>query len=262
MAFLKTNNANFYYELHGTGQPIILIAGYACDHTSWLAVLDELAKNFQVLIFDNRAVGQTTDDNLKLTAKLMADDVINLAHQLNLKKPHIIGHSMGGSIAQTVASLYPEKIGKLCLLNSSAKWRKAMQLGFKSIFMMRENNFDLNFTIDSVIPWIYGEKFLSSEENINAVRLAILNNPYPQSIGDQKRQIDMTEEFDGISALKNIKSPTLIAYGKEDIVSLNYEAEFLANQIKDAKLAKFDCAHGIMFEVPQQLTRALIDFLQ
>ena len=112
MSKIKLNNANFYYELHGKGHPLILIAGYSGDHLVWMPLLENLSKQFQVLLFDNRGVGQTTDDGRPLSAELMAQDVVALADALDLKKPHIVGQSMGGTIAQRVATHHSEKINK------------------------------------------------------------------------------------------------------------------------------------------------------
>ena len=106
MPKILVNNAEFYYELNGTGQPLILISGYTCNHNFWHPILDTLSSKFQVLTFDNRGCGKTKDNSQPLLAKLMADDVMALAKALGLKKPHIIGQSMGGTIAQTVASNY------------------------------------------------------------------------------------------------------------------------------------------------------------
>lgn len=261
MAFVKIHNANFYYEIHGTGQPVILIAGYCCDHLFWLPILDSLSKNFQVLLFDNRAVGQTTDDNVELTAKLMAEDVIMLADNLNLKKPNIVGHSMGGGIAQTIASLYPEKINKLCLLNTSAKCRSAMLMALRNVFSMRERNMDIDFIIENAAPWLFGEKFFANQNNLAAFKSAILNDPFQQSVNNQRRQLEMLEKFDGVAALANIQAQTLIIHGKEDIISLDFENEFLESQIKHATRTRFDCAHNIIFEIPRELAKRLIDFL-
>ena len=125
MPKIKANNATFYYELVGKGQPIILIAGYTCDYSTWQLMMEQLSNHFQVLVFDNRGIGQTTDTNEPLSAELMAEDVIALSEQLHLDKPHIVGQSMGGTIAQTIAAKFPDKINKLCLLTTSAKWRHA-----------------------------------------------------------------------------------------------------------------------------------------
>lgn len=255
------NHANFYYELHGQGHPIILIAGYTCDHLIWTPILEALSKHFQVCIFDNRGVGQTQDDNGPLSAKLMAQDVMLLAEQLQLKKPHIIGQSMGGTIAQMVGSLYADKIGKLCIMNSSAKWRKAMIMGERSLLMMREKGLDFDFIFAATLPWIFGNAFLEDEQALAQLKKNLLENPFPQSLTDQQRQFTVLDDFDGIPFLKDIKADTLVVAGLQDLISLPGESRYLADHIKHAKLSEFDSGHGIMNEVPRELAQALITFL-
>src|SRR3990167_1041902 len=144
MPILNVNNADFYYEIHGNGQPVVLISGYSCDHLAWLPILAGLSKHFQVILFDNRAIGRTVDKGIPLSVELMAQDVIDLAQQLQLNKPHIIGHSMGGTIAPTIAGLYPGEISKVCILASSVKWRPAMLGGLESLLTMRKQNIDFD----------------------------------------------------------------------------------------------------------------------
>ena len=261
MPFIKANDATFYYELHGSGQPLVLISGYTCDHQVWLSVIEELSKHFQVLLFDNRGVGQTTDDNKSLSAELMAQDVISLIEQLDLKKPHIVGQSMGGTIAQCIAHTHPERIHKLGILTSSAKWRQAMLEGLKSTLSMREKNIDFDLIFEALIPWIFGESFLSNKETVAAFKKLMLENPYPQSLTDQARQFKVLEQFDGRAYLKNISAPTLIVHGTQDIITLLDESEFMAKQIPNASLIKVNCAHGMPIEVPQELSEILIAFL-
>ena len=164
MPIVSVNNANFYYESQGTGEPVILIAGFTCDHLSWQPIVDELSQYFQVVVFDNRGAGQTVDYNKPLSVKLMAADVIALADKLHLKQPHIVGQSMGGTIAQAVASFYSEKIGKLCLLTTSAKWRQAMLRGRKNSLIMQEKNIDFDVIFEAGLPWIFGESFLKNDK--------------------------------------------------------------------------------------------------
>ena len=262
MAMIKVNNANFYYELHGQGQPVILIAGYTCDFSSWAMMLEDLSQHFQVLVFDNRGIGQTTDDNIALSAELMARDVMALADELHLDSPHIIGQSMGGTIAQTIAFLYPDKISKLGVLTSSAKWRQAMLRGLQSLLTLRKNNLDFELIFETTLPWIFGEEFLNSEKTIEAFKQVLLSNKYPQSLENQIRQFKVLKEFDVEKQLKNIKAPTLIAYGVQDLIALPQESKKIARQIPQSTLVEFDCAHGILLERPEQLTETLIRFLK
>jgi pimeloyl-ACP methyl ester carboxylesterase len=263
MPTIQVNDANFYYELHGKGQPLILINGYTANHIYWLPILDELSRHFQVLIFDNRAAGKTTDDGRELSAELMADDVVALANTLQLKKPHILGISMGGAIAQCIASRYPDVLNKLVLLLSTAKWREAMLIGVDTALEMRKKNIDLDIRFTSIVSWIFGQEFLLNEKNINVFKKAWLENEKLelQSIVDQTRQYHLLKKFDGRNQLKKIKASTLIGYGIQDIIVLPDESHFLAQQIVNAKLIKFDCGHGIILERPRELCKAVIEFL-
>jgi len=261
MPRIKAKGAEFYYELHGIGQPLILIAGYTCDHTFWIPVLDNLSKHYQVLIFDNRGVGQTTDDHKPLSVDLMADDVVALSQQLNLDRPHIVGHSMGGNIAQSLGVRYPEKISKLGILSSSSKWRETMLLACDSLLQMRKDNISFNLIIEAEMPWFFGEEFLQSQESVKLVKHAMFNNEYPQTLEDQFRQFNVLRTFDGRQQLKNIRSQTLVINGIQDLITLPSESEFLASQIPGAKRMELNCAHSMTLEMPKPLSEALINFL-
>ncbi|MHB1949406.1 MAG: alpha/beta fold hydrolase [Gammaproteobacteria bacterium] len=213
-------------------------------------------------MFDNRGAGQTKDDCQPFTIDQMAKDVIDLANILGLEKPHIVGHSMGGTIAQRIAVTYPEKINKLGILASSAKWRTAMLIALKTSMTMREKNMDLNIILDHLISLIYGESFLKNPDNIVRFKQAVIGNAYPQSLHDQKRQFKILEHFDGIEQLKLIKTKTLIVYGIEDLLALPEESKLMADNIPDSKLISLNCGHGFVLELPQDVTKMLVEFFK
>jgi 3-oxoadipate enol-lactonase len=262
MSMIKANNAEFYYELHGSGYPIVLIAGYACDHAYWAPVLQDLMKHYQVLIFDNRAVGQTKDSGGSLSIELMAEDVMAICEGLNLKKPHIVGQSMGGMIAQSIAVSYAEKINKLAILTSSAKCRETMLFAFKSLLQMRKDNINFDIIFDAMLPWVFGDEFLANPDYIEAYKLSFIRNKYQQSLADQMRQFLLIKEFDGREQLKSICSPTLVINGVQDVISLPRESEFMVNQIVGAKRIELNCAHAITAEAYQLLPKILMEFLR
>jgi len=167
---------------------------------------------------------------------------------------------MGGTIAQKFAALYPEEIGKLGLITTSAKWRRAMLLGFKFLLLLRQQGVDENIIFDATIPWIFGEKFLENSANIEMEKKLFLENPNPQSVENQARQMAVLEDFDGRADLGKIRAPTLIMYGKEDIVASSYDMEFLAKHIPHAKIEAFDGAHGIVLEDSEKLSKAILRF--
>lgn len=261
MPIAKLNDANIYYEMIGQGHPVVLIAGYTCDNLVWFPVIKELSKKFKLLLFDNRGVGRTTDSGIPLSAELMAHDVIKLIDYLGLEKPHIVGHSMGGTIAQWIGHGYSEKISKLCILGSSVKWRKATILGLKSSLLLRKAGTSIDLIFAENVPWLFGEKFLQNEANIQLLKNMMIENPYPQSLFDQERQFRILETFDSHHLLKKIKAPTLIGYGEEDLLSLPFEAKFLAKEISGSKLVSFPCAHIFHSEVPELWLETVGGFL-
>ncbi len=260
MSFINVNKANFYYELIGQGHPLILISGYATDHTLWLASAQALSQHFQVLLFDNRGVGQTTDDGCALSTELMADDVVALAQALGLEKPHIIGISMGGTIAQQVAIRHPDKLSKLGLVATTYFWRQRTIQGLGAILKMREAGVSDELQMDAVLPWIFGQDFLSVPKNIAVFKELKKSNPHPQSLENQQRQFKMLEHFNSAKRLKDITAPTLVMYGDEDLLSLPHESEYLASEIQDASLHEFSCAHAIPAELPDEFVEVVCDF--
>lgn len=262
MSKIIINNSNYYYELHGKGDPLVLISGYGCDHFFWTPILDNLKKQFQVLIVDNRGIGQTRDLKEPISISSMADDMVALTQALNLKNPHFVGHSMGGAIVQSIGSRYNKEIGKLGILLSSAKIRQATLLGTQSILEMRKSGMSFDSIFNAMLAWVYGEKFLQGKKNIQLLKSYYLENLYPQSIEDQERQFQALRKFDGREDLKSIQSHTLIVHGTQDLIVLPYETEYMAAHIPNAKLVKLDCAHGLIAELPEEISKLLIDFFQ
>lgn len=259
--FHHSHQTELYYEIHGQGYPVVLIAGYTCDSSFWQPILDELSQQFQVIVLDNRGIGKTKDHAACLSAEIMADDVLALIEALDLHKPHIIGQSMGGTIAQMLASHHSEKLGKLVLINTSAKWRQAMLKGLHSLLAMRKNDTPFPIIFESILAWIFGQSFLANQRNIQTLEKLILSDPHPQSLLDQERQFQALKTFDSRHLLQRIQLPTLILHGKEDLLALKEDAEFLARNIVGAKLISLPCAHACIAEVPEQLIDILRDFL-
>ncbi len=262
MPMIKLPGVDYHYELHGSGQPLVLIAGYGCELVFWTPILAELAKSYQLLIFDNRAIGQTRDDGVtELTADLLASDVMQLCDTLNLSKPHVLGHSMGGTIAQTIAAKYPDKIKKLILVSTSAKWRVPMRFAFKSLLTMRQQGIDFDYIFNASIPLLFGETFLEDANRVAIFKQDILSNPAPQSVSDQARQFRMLEKFDGVKQLADIQAETLVLHGREDILSLPYESIYLSQHIKNASVAELPGGHVVTQEAPLPLSNAVKKFL-
>lgn len=255
-------DTEYYYELHGQGQPLILIAGYASDHQFCLPTVEALKEHFQILVFDNRGIGKTRDAGNAFSIEEMADDVMALAKHLNLKKPHILGSSMGGTIAQTIGAKYAEHIGKLVLVATTAKWRQATKNICQTQLSMRRANIDQHLLFKNMIDFMFGEEMLNNQEAIELLRDLINNNPAPQPIDDQERQLRALMAFDGRNNLSKITSQTLIINGLQDMIAMHHETTFMAEHIANSQVATFDCGHVISAEKFPEYINVVKQFLQ
>lgn len=259
---LKLKNTEFYYELHGDGHPLVLVTGFGGDHLFWSPILDDLKQNFQVLVFDNRGMGQSGEqDPFLLTAEIMAEDVLGIIKTLGLKKPHVLGQSMGGTIVQVLAAHYPDEISKLAILNSTMKWRKAMLLGIKSTLNVMRDGCPFDTFFELLLALVHGEAFLQNADKVAFLRSLFLNNPHPPALVSLERQYHALEKFDSRDYISNIQAPTLVVSGLWDIISLPEESRALAQNIAHATLVELQCGHGITAEIPAELTKVLKEFL-
>lgn len=119
MPKIHVNGIDLFYDVQGTGEPLLLIAGFDCDSSYWSAVLPALVNKYQVIRLDNRGVGQSSAPDCPYSIKQMADDAAALLNYLGITI-HVAGHSMGGQIAQELALVHPEKVKSLILLSSWA----------------------------------------------------------------------------------------------------------------------------------------------
>src|SRR6185503_12410401 len=116
--YADVNGINLYYEIHGTGRPLILLHGGLMSGEMFGPILPALSEHHQVILVDLQAHGRTADIDRPLDMRLMADDIAALIDHLGLEKPDLVGYSLGGGVAFWTALKYPEKINKLVTLSA------------------------------------------------------------------------------------------------------------------------------------------------
>jgi len=115
MAKVNVNGCEIYYEVHGQGDPLVLIMGLRRNVEWWFRQIPALSEHFQVIAFDNRGAGRSDKPVTEYSIPLFADDTAGLMDALDISKAQILGISMGGYIAQELALNYPEKVKSLVL---------------------------------------------------------------------------------------------------------------------------------------------------
>jgi pimeloyl-ACP methyl ester carboxylesterase len=103
MPKIKANGIDLYYEIHGRGDPLVLIMGLRRNAEWWYCQVPTLSKHFQVVVFDNRGAGRSDQPAMDYSIPLFADYTAALMKALGLSSAHVLGISMGGYIAQELA---------------------------------------------------------------------------------------------------------------------------------------------------------------
>jgi pimeloyl-ACP methyl ester carboxylesterase len=222
--YATVNGLKMYYEIHGTGKPLVLLHGGGSTIMSTFGrILPELAKKHQVIAVELQAHGHTHDIDRPLSFEQDADDVAALLKQLSIEKADLMGFSNGGTTCLQIALRHPERTNKLVLASTTYK-RDGMQPGF----------------------W-EGMQNASLEHMPGPVKEAYLEaNPDPEGLRAMfDRDVARMVAFKDISDadIQAIQAPALIINGDAEVVRAEH-ALALAHALPHAKLAILPGGHG------------------
>ncbi|MBK7594784.1 MAG: alpha/beta fold hydrolase [Gemmatimonadetes bacterium] len=117
--YAPVNGLNMYYEVHGSGAPVVLLHGAFMPITvNWGGWIDELSKTRQVIAVEMQGHGRTADIPRDLTSENLADDVAALLTVLKIPRADLIGYSMGGGVAMQVAVRHPDRVRRVVVLSA------------------------------------------------------------------------------------------------------------------------------------------------
>ncbi len=165
MPKVNVNGCNIYYEIHGKGEPLVMIMGLRRNLEWWYRQLQELSRHFKVIVFDNRGAGRSDKPETDYSIRLFADDTAALMDELGISKAHVLGFSMGGYIAQELVVNFPEKVINLALVSTSCGGEKAV--------LMSEDRLKTFTANDGLSP----EEILQKDMNIYFSDEYIEKNP-------------------------------------------------------------------------------------
>ncbi len=118
MSTIRVNGVELYYEIHGEGEPVLMIHGLGSSTRDWDLQVPALASRFKVVTYDVRGHARSEKPRQRYSVKLFADDAAALIRALNLGPMHVVGISMGGMIAFQLAVDAPELVRSLVIANS------------------------------------------------------------------------------------------------------------------------------------------------
>jgi len=258
----RINGVELAYELRGAGEPLVMIHGAQGDQSMFSNFAPAFANHFRVLTFDQRGSGLSEKPDMDYSIAMLADDTAALMDHLGFSAAHIIGVSMGGTIAQEFALRHSRKVRSLVLGCTTAGGPKSFRIG------------------GNAFANAYSTQPMSAEERGRALAEAAFTRGYiaqhPEIIttmieARRQRPLDPVAlghrmkavlEHDAYDRLPQIKCPTLVITGKDDALVSWENSRIIAERIAGAELVLLEPAgHCFWLEQPEQSREAIARFI-
>lgn len=270
--YAQVGDVKLAYYVRGKGKPLVMINGFISTMSLWdPLLLEELSKRHQLIIFDNRGVGLSTDTKENKTSiPQMADDTAGLIKALGLKQPDILGWSMGARIAQQVLIRHPDMVGKAILAAPNPGGSRGVPAD-KAV-EDKLNNPDIPETDKLsllVPPQLGGEK--EAQKIFDRLLRAAKQGTAPKDFNVSKettirqnraRTTLWNADEENFNNLKNVKNPVLVTDGRYDVIDKPINSVLIASQIPFAWLAFFEGGHAFLFQQHKKFAETVEVFLK
>jgi 3-oxoadipate enol-lactonase len=256
MPFAAVRDIDVYYEVHGSGPPVLSVSGSGQDlRTTPQLGNGLLEQHFTVLHFDQRGLGRTSKPDHPYSMADYADDAAGLLDAVGWDRAHVVGMSFGGMVAQHLAIRHPARVDRLVMgctsaggqggssydlrkheeLDAAARARRALEI--------IDNRCDFSVDPPRLAPGL---------EPLFAMfaRSAELDQDDPARAMGMRRQLDARADHDTAARLGEITAPTLVAAGRFDDQAPLRNSEYLAAHIAGARLYVADGGHLFMLQDP------------
>lgn len=261
MPFADAGDQRLYYEVHGEGEPMLLVQGLATDHLGWVLQVGPFSRRYRTVVFDNRDVGQSSQAQGPYEVADMARDTLALADALELDRFHLVGMSMGGTIAQELALAAPERVHTLQLC---VTWGGSGRYGEERArqWAALRARMSLEEHVDQLLLLAMSERFFENPRAVERGRTLMLSNPHPQPADAFARQLDAEGRHETRDRLPSLRMPVHVVAAEHDILVPAWKSEELAELIPQAKLSVVEsAAHAVNMERAKEFNRLLLDFL-
>ncbi len=265
MPYATLNGIRAHYETYGAGDPVLLVSGLSAPAVNWLFKVRDLSPRYRVITLDNRGVGETEAPAAAAysTAQL-AEDARALLDHLSVERAHVVGASMGGTIAMELAIRHPKRVQSLSLC---CTWAQAdgrfLHIIASWMALCRVVSLEDRFR-HVLMPFLYTPAFLGDRDAVQQALKRALAYPFPTRAEGLERQGRGLLEWNGsrLQELKRIRIPTQVLVGKDDILTPPAFSRHLVGLIPRSRLRLLPGGHGFFIEEADRLNQTLLAFLR
>ncbi|WP_317930725.1 alpha/beta hydrolase [Halioxenophilus sp. WMMB6] len=251
------------YRDVGEGEPLLLIMGVAGSLGLWSPLEPSLVESRRIISFDNRGLGGSERGRGEISVASMADDAAAVLDALGIERAHVFGWSLGSAACQELALRHPERVGSLVLNGTWARrdgFQTAVLTGLRS-----------TWSTGDITAALTASGILFSPQLLNAPEFQAIFKPFIPLFPQTLEQVRVVGEqwqaafaHDTLSRLPEIKAPTIVLSGEQDLLTSRRQCEEVANAIAGAEIACFDgpgSSHALHFERTEEVTQVVSEFL-
>ncbi|OYX67659.1 MAG: hypothetical protein B7Y95_22605 [Rhizobiales bacterium 32-66-11] len=258
--FATREGLSLAYDVVGEGPPLLIIGGLSADRVFW-GLSRPLLGGLRTLAFDNRDIGESSRAHGPYDAADMARDARAVLDAAGIERAHVLGHSLGGVIAQELALLAPERVDRLVLANSFARntpyTREVMWL----LKRLRREIADPVTYVSALATFTLGRATIDTVPLEAIARQALAAGPL-QEADAFARQADAAAGAHTLERIGAIRAPTLVLSGADDRIFAPALAQELAGAIPGSVLEEMPAVgHCPMVEAPGAFAAAVLRFL-
>ena len=257
------NGIDVYYERSGEGPTLLYLNGTGATLASSRLSIEPYTKAFDVVVHDQRGLGETEAPPGPYSMADYATDAVALLDHLGIARVRVVGTSFGGMVAQELAVTHPERVERLALLCTSAGGGGGSSYPLHELMSLPAD--ERRAKGIGIIDRRWTEAWLAEHDLDRMIADVISKAEAPEPGSDRERgtkgQLAARSSHDVWDRLGAVSCPTLVAAGRYDGVAPLANAEAIASRIPGAELRAYEGGHVFFFQDPTALPE-IIEFLQ
>ncbi|HSS93022.1 MAG TPA: alpha/beta hydrolase [Candidatus Dormibacteraeota bacterium] len=247
------------YEIAGKGPELVLIPGTFADRRTWSRVVGRLLPRFRCLLLDPRGTNETPDPGTPFTADDLAGDVVAAMDAAKFERAHVVGHSLGASVAVILAARWPDRVRRLVACAPAAAPDAYLNVVFDLWDALAGSKLTDHTVNVGLVLNAFGR---AAYENgtVRAIVGEMDRHPIPRDT--IRRYVDCDRRLDLSPVMWNVDASTLVIAGAEDTLTGVENARAVAAAVPGARFQVIEgSGHGPHLEAPMAFARIVTSFL-
>lgn len=259
MPYATGGDADLYYEVHGTGTPILLSAGMGGSGSFWRPQVEALSRTHQVILYDHAGTGRSGRDIGPRSIAEMAGDMVRVLDAAGVEDAHVAGHAIGGIIGMELALAVPDRVRSLTIVNgwanADAFIRRCFEVRTRILLTSGPQAY-----VRAQPLFLYPPRWIAENADALEAEEALMVAHFPD-IDTMVSRIETFLAFDGRARLSDIRVPTLLAAARDDALVPSYLSRELGAGIPGARMAEVEWgAHAFTAVSPNVFNTMMLDF--